>query len=224
MSAAQRLNQLDRASHLVWNPLTGEIIQLIPIIRAACSLGCPEGLEHAGPPGPQEAGTIAGPTERAVASWAAGCRAPVNAEGRLCVQICVVAFAWEPFTSGPMVGVQAILHWLDSWRIPRQWPAGRPAPFPHGHAAARSRRLWARGGHFGASQVPDWTTAGPGAVDIGLLAGPGAVSAVEPPRAAADRADGESGPMAPCPAVALPDLDGIFEAGPAAAASLSRAS
>ena len=53
--------------------------------------------------------------------------AEVNAEGRLCVQIGVVAFAWDPFTSRPMSGLQQILDWLDSWGIPREWPAGQPA-------------------------------------------------------------------------------------------------
>jgi hypothetical protein len=37
-SAAQRLVQLGRPAHLVWNPVTGEIIQSLPATRAACSL------------------------------------------------------------------------------------------------------------------------------------------------------------------------------------------
>src|SRR5215468_11597711 len=97
--------------------------------------------------------------------------AKVNAEGRLCVQIGVVAFAWDPFTSRPMAGLQVVLDWLDSWGIPRQWPAGQPAAFPDEQAACRNRRLWARGGHFGASQVPGLTAVGPGAVDVELLTG-----------------------------------------------------
>ena len=48
-SAAQRLEQLGRPCHLVWNPLCGEIVQLVPIVRAARSLGCPEGLEQPAP-------------------------------------------------------------------------------------------------------------------------------------------------------------------------------
>jgi hypothetical protein len=70
-----------------------------------------------------------------------------------------------------MAGLQQILDWLDSWGIPRQWPAGQPAAFPDEQAACRSRRLWARGGHFGASQVPGLTAVGPGAVDVELLTG-----------------------------------------------------
>jgi hypothetical protein len=166
-SAARYLDQLGHACHLVWNPLDGEIVQLIPVVRAGRSLGWPEGPDQL--------------PEPAVPGWAcpppAGAPLPeLNSEGRLCVQICVIAFAWEPFTAGPMTGLQEILDWLDSWRMPRTWPAGRPASFPHGHASERSRRLWSRGGHFGASQVPGWMAGGPGAVDVERLTGPQPVS------------------------------------------------
>jgi hypothetical protein len=152
--AAQRLNQLDRACHLVWNPLQGEIVQVIPVLRGGRLLGSPEDLNEMAHPKP-----------------GAGQLADVNTEGRLCVQIGVVAFAWDPFTAWPMAGLQRILDWLGSWGIPGQWPAGRPAPFPHGLTTCGDRRLWARGGHFGASQVPGLTAAGPGAVDVDLLSG-----------------------------------------------------
>jgi hypothetical protein len=214
MSAAQRLNQLGRPSHLVWNPLNGEIVQLLPILRAARSLCCPEGLEQTAPPSPQEAGTT-GDTAAHAAARADGGIAEVNAEGRLCVQICVVAFAWQPFTAGPMTGRQAIVGWLDSWNIPRQWPAGSPAPFPYGHASAGSRRLWARGGHFGASQLPGWMAAGPGAIDVELLTGQASSGPAELPPASPG-----SGNRRPS-AAALPDLDRIFATGPPAAATLS---
>jgi hypothetical protein len=154
-SAAQRLNKLNRACHLVWNPLQGEIVQVIPILRAGRLLGSPEDLNEMAHPAPGAgAGQLAEVTE-----------------GRLCVQIGVVAFAWDPFTAWPMTGLQQILDWLGSWGIPRQWPAGRPAQFPHGLTTCGDRRLWARGGHFGASQVPGLTAAGPGAVDVELLSG-----------------------------------------------------
>jgi hypothetical protein len=212
-SAAQRLDQLGRASHLVWNPLTGEIIQLIPVLRAACSLGTPEGLGHLVPPDPRQAGTPARPRDHELAARAADGVAAVNAEGRLCVQICVVAFAWEPFTDGPMNGLKAIISWLDSWGIPRQWPAGRPDPFPHGYTSCRSRRLWAKGGHFGASQVPGCATAGPGCIDVEMVTGRASAHGVELPRA---RAGGM-----PCPTVTLPDLAGIFGTEAPVAATLS---
>jgi hypothetical protein len=153
-SAAQSLDRLGRAPHLVWNPAQGEIVQLIPVLRAGRLLGTPEDLSQMPPPQPD-----ADADELAEA----------NAEGRLCVQIGVVAFAWDPFTSWPMTGLPRILDWLDTWGIPRRWPAGAPAPFPHGLTTCGDRRRWARGGYFGASQVPGLTAAGPGAIDIEQL-------------------------------------------------------
>jgi hypothetical protein len=91
--------------------------------------------------------------------------AGVNREGRLCVQVGVLGSPREPFTSFQMIGLAAILGWLDSWRIPRRWPAGPPAPYRQ-LTRPRSRALWARGGHYGASQVPECDNLGPGGIDI----------------------------------------------------------
>jgi len=173
-SAAERLTKLGRPPHLVWNPVAGEIVQLVPIVRAGCMLGCPEGLRLAEPAGtaagwPAEPPAGAGPPEPGPAP--VGRLDSTNAEGRLCVQIAVVAYAWDPFTSGPMTGLKPILDWLDSWQVSRHWPAGPPEPFPYAIAARRDRRLWARGGHFGASQVPCPGASGPGALDITRLTG-----------------------------------------------------
>lgn len=150
-SAAQRLVQENRACHLVWDPLTGDLAQLLPIVRAGCALGAPENIEYAPDKLPY--------------------RQPgVNREGRLCVQIGVLGSPRDPFTSYQMIGLGTILAWLDSWQIPRRWPAGAPAPF-RAAARARSRALWALGGHFGASQVPDCESIGPGGIDIDQIAG-----------------------------------------------------
>ena len=151
-SAAQRLDQVGHPPHLVWNPLSGDIMQLIPIVRAACLLGSPESLDYGAAPG------------------APARTASANRHGRLCVQIGVVARAREPFTDGPMHGAERILTWLHSWRVPWRWPAGRPAPFTQARIAERSHAVWSRGGHFGASQIPGWDAAGPGNIDIELLA------------------------------------------------------
>jgi hypothetical protein len=163
-SAAQRLNQVGRPCHLVWNPVTGETVQLIPIVRAGLALGVAGDIDHEGADGRPEAyptGPLAvRPNDGA---------ADVHTEGRLCVQVGVVGFGWQPFTSGPLNGVKAILDWFDAWRIPRCWPAGRPAPFSYSHTTVRSRRLWACGGHFGGSQVPCCMAAGPGAIDVDRL-------------------------------------------------------
>jgi hypothetical protein len=166
-SAAERLSELGRAGHLIWNPLTGEIVQLVSVLRAGRSLGGPEGLAQPAPGRTADSGAKPGSAEPAQAGWPAA----VNSEGRLCVQVCVVAFAWEPFTAGPMTGLRGILDWLDSWGVSRRWPAGRPAAYPRGRAGGASRRLWACGGHFGASQVPGWAAAGPGEIDIERLTG-----------------------------------------------------
>ena len=150
-SAAQRLDQDGRPPHLVWNPLSGDIAQLIPVVRAGCLLGAPESLEYGrSDPGPSLADAA-------------------NREGRLCVQVGVVAWAQQPFTGGPMYGVERILGWLHSWGVPWRWPAGRPAPFAQTRTIERSRARWALGGHFGASQIPGWDAAGPGDIDIDRL-------------------------------------------------------
>ncbi len=200
-SAAQRLDRIGRPCHLVWNPLRGEIVQMIPILRAGRLLGWTEGLYQRIP-------ARTGPIAKA------------NAEGRLCVQVGVVAFAWQPFTLWPMIGLPRIMGWLDSWGIPRQWPAGLPVPFPDGLTTPGDRRLWARGGHYGASQVPGLPAAGPGAIDIdqirraGLPENPGTRTSPVPV------ASGCGGRRAS--AGELPDLDRYVGSGAHAAGALSR--
>lgn len=216
-SAAQRLDQLGRPCHLVWNPLYGEIVQLVSIVRAGRSLGCPEGLEQPRPTALPAQALLAGLPDQAAPMWPAAVLAEVNTEGRLCVQISVVAVAWEPFTSGPMADLQLIMRWLDSWGIARQWPAGRPAAFPFGSTAGRSRRLWARGGHFGASQVPGWKADGPGFLDVEMLTGRDGSDPIERTRAAHER-------RAQRAAASMRDLGDIYGAGGAGAASLTQVS
>jgi len=210
-SAAQRLAQDGRPPHLVWNPLSGDIVQLIPVVRAACSLGGPEGLDHrvmrpARPDGP---------------GGAAPGSDPANRQGRLCVQVCVVAWAWEPFTDGPMHGAESLLDWLASWGVPSRWPAGRPAPFMAARSAERSRAHWSMGGHFGASQVPGWDAAGPGHIEPALLGGATAACPVmtgrRPTLTAAPAAISRGRRMA-LETVISPDIDSV-----ASVASLANA-
>lgn len=263
--AAERLIELGRPCHLVWNPLSGEVAQLIPVVLAGRALGWADGPRwgprSAGPgwgPGPgagqrgwgsgcgwAEAPPWAPGTEAEGQDWAANSdwmqpgdwaqhreRAPepdwtqdpdwtpgtgsthgadwtqgigwthgsggrpmiaaagrppeepfvpsardglagVNNEGRVCVQIGVIGHGWAPFTTGPVRRAREIVSWLDSWHVARGWPAGHPAPFPgSARAEQQRRRHWARGGHFGASQVPGCSGAGPGAIDIERLTGP----------------------------------------------------
>ncbi len=163
--------------------MSGEIVQLISILRAGRALGAPERLDWGPDLVPQ---------------------APenVNSEGRVCVQIGVLWHPADPFTNGPLAGLGAIVSWLDSWSVPRRWPAGQPAAYRAASAnrvrggAERSRALWARGGHFGASQVPCCDNIGPGAIDIDRLTGAHMLQ-VHPRHMPAPLA-------APMPAAALP--------------------
>ena len=154
-SAAQRLVGERRPCHLVWDPETGDIVQLISVLRAGRALGAPEHLDW----DPDRVATVPAAPRN------------VNTEGRVCAQIGVLGHPAEPFTDGPMVGVDAIVEWLDSWGVSRRWPAGEPMSCL-ATGAERSRALWARGGHFGASQVPGCENAGPGAIDTDRLTGP----------------------------------------------------
>lgn len=152
-SAAGRLVGERRPCHLVWDPATGEIVQLVSVLRAARALGVPERPDrssHAPPP------------------------PPVNTEGRVCVQIGVLAHPAVPFTESPLTGIGSIVDWLDSWGVPRRWQGSQPAAT--GTADRRSRTLWARGGHFGASQVPACENTGPGDIDTYRLTGPHVVA------------------------------------------------
>lgn len=96
---------------------------------------------------------------------------PVGCEGRVCVQIMVVGRTDHPFTQGPLLGLSPIMRWLDDWRVPRRWPAGPPSAPPQAYDTPRNRRPWARGGHFGRSQVPGTAGTEPGAIDIDAITG-----------------------------------------------------
>jgi hypothetical protein len=159
-SAAQRLISERRPCHLVWDPGTGDVVQLISVLRAGRALGAAEHLDWA-------PGRIRVHPDN------------VNAEGRVCVQVGVLGRPGEPFTDRKLIGIEAIVGWLDSWGVPRRWPAGRPEQYREagrspaaGAGSRRSRAQWARGGHFGASQVPRCDNAGPGAIDIDRITGP----------------------------------------------------
>jgi len=159
-SAAQRLIGERRPCHLIWDPSTGQIAQLISVLRAGRALGAADHLDWA----PDQ--VRAHPEN-------------VNVEGRVCVQIGVLGHPGEPFTAGPLAGIETIVSWLDSWGVSRRWPAGQPEAYriemPTATATIieqRSRVAWARGGHFGASQVPGCDNSGPGAIDIDRITGP----------------------------------------------------
>ncbi|MBT2208884.1 MULTISPECIES: hypothetical protein [Actinomadura] len=97
---------------------------------------------------------------------------PVSREGRACLQVVVIGQARVPFTAALMIGVEAIVGWLDTWGVERRWPAGPPLPSPQSYHSLRARKDWARGGHFGASQVPVADRPDPGGIDIRRITGP----------------------------------------------------
>ena len=110
--------------------------------------------------------------------------APVCREGRTCLQIMVVGQARVPFTGSLLTGIDGIMRWLDAWHIVRRWPAGPPLPSPQSYHSLRSRRDWARGGHFGASQAPLAERPDPGGIDIRRITGPDTpVAPIPRPRA-----------------------------------------
>ncbi|ROO89591.1 hypothetical protein EDD29_7290 [Actinocorallia herbida] len=152
-SAAQGLVTAGTQAHVVWNPLRGELVQLVPATRA---------------------GLLLGPD--------------LGRQGRVCLQISVVGRARSPFTQGPMVGLDLLLAWLDSWGVRRRWPAGPPLGVPASYEPANSRRSWAGGGHFGHSQVPGAEQPWPGGIDVRKLTGPDTFPAELPrPRLSAEQ-------------------------------------
>jgi len=185
-SAAQRLISERRPCHLIWDPVTGDVIQLISVLRAGRALGAADHLDWA-------PGRIRVNPDN------------VNAEGRICVQVGVLGHPGQPFTDGALSGIEAIVSWLDSWGVARRWPAGRPEGYrvdmPAAAAALadqRSRVQWARGGHFGASQVPGCENAGPGAIEVDRITG------IHGPHGLQVRARGLPSPRAEAAALAIP--------------------
>lgn len=130
VDVASYLQRTGNTVHLVWHPLTGEMVQMIPANLAG------RGLEN-----------LAGGVQ-------------TNRGGTYVIQIEVVGRASQPFTDGPCVGLDAIQSWLTSLGVPAVW-SGTPD---------RSRVNWAKGGHFGHSDVPENAHWDPGKVDKTKLA------------------------------------------------------
>ena len=149
-AAAERLITLGQPSHLVWNPVSGDVVQLIPALQAARALGwpesrgwlhCPAWLDESGQP--PDTDWLRAPLSSAAEPTAPAARdglAAVNNEGRVCLQIAVLSQVWWPFTGGPAERLLAIVDWLGSWQVPRRWPAGGPARFPGAGPGPASHR------------------------------------------------------------------------------------
>lgn len=143
---AERLVAEGCAPHLVWHPLSGETVQTLAATRRSeLPLGETRYYEQ---------------------------YIDHADEGRVCLVVAAVAQRSVPFTDGPMVGLSAIMEWLDSWGVARRWPSGPPGeevPVHDRLTRERTARMWARGGHFGHDQVPGSHLPGPGLLDVGRL-------------------------------------------------------
>lgn len=151
---ANYLNNSGNQVHIVWNPVTGEIVQMIPADRAG------RGLEN-------HAGGV-----------------ETNRQGTVCIQIEVVGKATQPFTATACKGLDQIVTWLRSLGIPDAWPSGSPLPYPKSYGSNGQRAVfnWSKGGHFSHSQVPENVHGDPGAVDITKILSAGVRPVVPAPR------------------------------------------
>lgn len=162
---ALRLVHEGKTPHLVWNPTTGAVAQILAATRRSeLVLGHTshygQFLDH-------------------------------GDEGRVCLVVAVVSTEKEPFTDGPLVGLAPVLEWLGSWGVPKSWPAGPPGRWGGRRPGSEeSARVWSQGGHFGHDQVPGSPSTAPGRVDPEhvLSAGRhGAVSVTRAPQLSRER-------------------------------------
>ncbi|TVZ96532.1 endolysin [Streptomyces sp. BK340] len=125
------------APHLIWDPFTGQIVQLYP----------------------------ADSRSKSVVDLAGGTR--TNRAGKYVIQIEAVFFPYTRYggkvyatlADTPCKGWADINAWTRSLGIPDAWPMGHPTSF----APNRSESVWEKqGGWYGHSQVPENTHQDPG--------------------------------------------------------------
>jgi len=134
--------------HLIWDPWTGEFVQMLPVKTPATALADPNrvGTNHWG-----EVVIQIEVIGRAGLQVLTGQR--VTKQGR--------------HLGSPMKGAGELVAWLRSWGVPDNWPAGVPM-----HAASGNRTVYAKrspAGHYGHCQIPDNTHVDPGHVNASLL-------------------------------------------------------
>lgn len=108
LNVARYLRRSGNDVHIVWNPVTGEIVQTIPANRAG------KGLKNA-PGGAQ-----------------------TNRGGTYVIQIEVVGQAAHPFTTGPCKNLDKILAWLKSLGVPATFPGGAPRRYGSSYVRSRA--------------------------------------------------------------------------------------
>lgn len=141
LAVARYLNNVGAQVHLVWNPNTGEMVQMIPANRGG----------------------------RGLMNKAGGVQ--TNNGGSVVFQIEVVGQAKNPWTNGPCKGLDVIVAFLRQLGVPDVWPAGDLKPYPASYGGVRSTAAWAKGGHFGHSQVPENDHGDPGDIDQKKITG-----------------------------------------------------
>lgn len=141
LSVARYLNNVGAQVHLVWNPETGEMVQMIPANRGG----------------------------RGLVNRSGGVQ--TNNGGSIVFQIEVVGRAKEPWTNGPCKNLDTIVSFLRDLGVPDEWPAGDLKPYPASYGGTRSTSAWAKSGHFGHSQVPENDHGDPGDIDQAKITG-----------------------------------------------------
>lgn len=139
---ANFLNRSRNCVHIVWNPVTGEIVQMIPANRAG------RGLRN-------KAGGV-----------------ETNRAGSVNIQIEVVGQAAHPFTTNECKNLDVIVAWLRTHGIKDVFPAGTPRAYPASYGESnpqRSIESWTKNGHFGHSQVPENSHGDPGMINVGKI-------------------------------------------------------
>lgn len=135
-----------------FNPVTGELVQMIPGNRASRTLV-----------------NISGGVQ-------------TNRAGAFHAQFEVIGDANRPWTQDLTDAGRAtltrIMAWLRDWGVPDIWPAGNPPVYPGGY---QNRIGPAASGHYGHSQWQENTHGDPGAIDVSVLFGVSTPTPPPPP-------------------------------------------
>lgn len=143
IEGAKRLIKARNQVHLVFNPVTGRVAQILPA-------------------------SVAG---RGLRNLAGGVQ--TNRQGTACLQVEVIGYARRPWTDDLTPAgrktLGRIIRWIRGHGVPDVFPAGDPPIYPDGHDE-RSVRTWTtRAGHYGHSQVPENDHGDPGKIDPSIL-------------------------------------------------------
>jgi hypothetical protein len=118
------------APHILWDPFTGRVAQLVPADSRSKSLA-----DQAGGTRTNRAGSVVLQIEAVFFPY---CRR----DGRVYARL----------VDAPCAGWDRLHAWVKSWGVPDVWPMGRPVDF----TSHRDERTWeTQAGWYGHSQVPE---------------------------------------------------------------------